>query len=405
MSKNKALQIKDEKLGIINVVDNIHRVKLSLVSTENSEINPNEEILRFLNPRGLQINEDNIAGFTKNNMQQLKDSIQSHGMVNPIVARLKEDNKIYIVEGHRRFRAIQELIEENAPCFDVNSGKNIPAKELFDFVLVRLYDTSFTDEDCYRLSFNEDKSKVHFGQGAEIRFVHHCMMMGTDDNTILEMLGNTIEWLRETKNLIRVLEEDEQIITALFNDKVNRTAAKNLSQVIDWTERREIFKEAMQEAEIDCVAKIEKFKKSMASVNKSLDIAKSRKAVSEHIGDQEDCEKYDQEIEELTSKADVLQEKIDSTTPVINPEALRNGSTKVGSRRGRSKSSGTPRIAPAERISTKWRKFFDELEEKGRIGDIQISNKLIDFSKELLSICTDKDNDPEEFILKWNDQI
>jgi len=407
VSKNKALQIKDEAAGIMNVVDNIHKVKVSIITIENTEIDSSEENLRFLNPRGLQLQEDQVIGFTKQNMQQLKDSIRNHGMVNPIVARLKDDNKVYVVEGHRRLRAIKELIDEDAPCFDVNSGKNVPAKELYDMILVRLYDKTFSDEDCFRLSFTEDKTKVHFGQGAEIRFVHHCMMMGTEDQAILEMLGNTSEWLRETKNLVRLLEEDEQIINALFSDKINRTAAKNLSQVTDWTERREIFKEAMQEAEIDCVGKIEKFKKSMASLTKSIDIVKSRKVVSEHLGDQTECEKYDQEIEELTAKAEELQDKIDNTTPVINPEALRKGSSKVPAKKSgpRTGSPSGQRIAPAERISTKWRKFFDELEDKGRIGDIEINQKLIGFCKELLTICTDKDNDPEEFILKWNDEF
>lgn len=407
VSKNKALQIKDEAAGIINVVDNIHKVSVNIIETESTEIQSTEESLRFLNPRGLQLQEEQVIGFTKQNMQQLKDSIRDHGMVNPIIARMKEDNKIYVVEGHRRLRAVKELIDEDAPCFDVNSGKNVPAKELYSMVLVRLYDKSFTDEDCYKLSFTEDKTKVHFGQGAEIRFVHHCMMMGTDDQSILEMLCNTPEWLRETKNLIRLLEEDEQIINAVFSDRINRTAAKNLSQVTDWTERREIFKEAMQEAEIDCVAKIEKFKKSMASLNKSIDIVKSRKVVSEHMGIQTECEKYDQEIEELTAKAEELQDKIDNTTPVINPEALRKGSSKVPSKKSGTRPAGSSgqRIAPAERISTKWRKFFDELEEKGRIGDVEINQKLIGFCKELLTICTDKDNDPEEFIMKWNDEF
>jgi len=402
VGKSQSIQIKDDAVGINHIADNIHRVNISLIQTENAKIDPAEEKLRFLNPRGLQIAEGQVAGFNSNNMQQLKSAIRDHGLVNPLICRYKSDGKIYIVEGHRRFKAIQELMEENAPCYDVNSGKNVPAQELFSAVLVRLYDETFTDEDCYKLSFNEDKSKVHFGAGAEIRFTHHCIMMGTDDSSIMEMLQVTPEWLRETKNLIRQLEEDEQILNSVFNDQINRTAAKNLAQIEDWQERRDIYKEALAEAQLDCVAKIDKYKKAISSVNKSIDIVKSRKIVSDHIGDSSDSEKYDQEIEELTSKAQDLQEKIDATTPVINPDALRKGSAKVSKPKTR---SGSPRIAPAERISTKWRKFFDILNERGAIGETQINDKLIAFANELLSACTDKENDPEEFMIRWNDNF
>ena len=402
MVDSQALKIKDDSVGIHHIADNIHRVNIEFIQTENTKIDPGEEKLRFLNPRGLQVADGQVAGFNSNNMQQLKSSIQDHGLVNPLICRYKSDKKVYVIEGHRRFKAIQELMAENAPCYDVNSGKNVPAQDLFASILVRLYDESFSDEDCYRLSFNEDKSKVHFGAGAEIRFTHHCVMMGVDDSSIMEMLRVTLEWLRETKNLIRQLEEDDQILNSVFNDQINRTAAKNLAQIEDWQERRDSYKESLVEAQLDCVAKIEKYKKTISSVNNRIDIVKSRKVVSDYIGDNSDSEKYDQEIEELTSKAQDLQDKIDSTTPVINPDALRKGSAKVSKPKSR---SGSPRIAPAERISTKWRKFFEVLGEKGSIGETTINGKLIAFASELLSACTDKENDPEEFMIRWNEEI
>jgi ParB family chromosome partitioning protein len=405
MGSSRALKINDEAKGISYVIDNIHSVKIEQIHVEKVEIDPSEENLRFLNPRGLQIAEDKVAGFSNQNMQQLKDSIRDHGLVNPIVARIKDDDNLYVIEGHRRLRAIKELISEKAPCFDINTGKNISAEILYVDVLVRIYDKSFTDEDCYKLSFNEDKTKVHFGPGAEIRFVQHCMMMGTDDAAVLEMLGNTVEWLRETKNLIRQLEEDEQIINAVCSDQINRTAAKSLAQIENWQERRDIFKEAMKEAELDCITKVQKMQKAVSTVKKSIDIAKSRKVVSEYLGDSQESEKYDDEIEELTQKASDLQERIDSTTPVVNPEALRKGSQRVQKHGGSRPSGSSGKIAPAERISTKWRKFFEILSEKGNIGDVEISPKLIQFANELLSTCTDKENDPEEFVMKWNDMI
>lgn len=403
MSKGTMLQ--KEIAGLQRVADNLYRVNRSIIKLENTQIDPTEEKLRFINPRGIEVCDEEIIGFAKQPMGHLKNSIQRYGLVNPLVGRIKADGNVYLIEGHRRFKAISELIEEDGPCYDVASGKNISAKDMFESVLVRVYDENTTDEECFKLSFQEDKSKVHFGAGAEIRFVHHCVMMGTDDQAIMEMLGNTPEWLRETKHLIRQLEGDDAILNAVFTDKINRTAAKNLAQVEDWSERRAIFKEALAEAQLDCVAKIEKFKKSMQATSTRLDIAKSRKAVSVHMNDQESVEKYDDEIAELTEKANDLQEKIDTSVPVINPEALRKGSAKLVTTKTSKGRVPTHRVAPAERISTKWRKFFEVLSEKGRIGDVDVNQQLVDFTLELLQACTDKENDPEEFVLRWNDKF
>lgn len=393
-------RIKDDIKGIQHVCDNLYKVGIDLIKTENLKIGEDQEILRYINPRGITVHESEINGFSDEKMHILKSSIQDHGMINPIVARVKSDGFIYVIEGHRRFKAIQDLIAGNLPCFDVSSNKNIPAKELYSEVCVRLYDESFSDEECFKLAFGEDRTKIHFGSGAELRFVDHCEQLGTDDTLILEMLGNTPEWLRETKSILRQLQGSTDILHAIFNDKITRSAAKSLSVISDISERREIFDKAMEEAELDCSSKIEKIKKSIASVDKSIDIARSRKIVSAYVGDVVESEKYDTEIEELTTRKADLVERIESTTPVVNPEALRKGAAK---RSKSSKSRAT--VPPAERISTKWRKFFEELNKRGSIGDQEIRRDLIDFVGELFNYCTHKDNDPEEFVLRWNERF
>lgn len=391
--------------GIQNVADNLFRVRVDLIEVEKGSSDPEDDILRYLNPREVALADGvEVEGFAVANMDNLKESIRTQGLLNPLIARYK-NNKVFLIDGHRRFRALTELIENKIPCTELSTGKTISADELYRDVLVRVFDETTSDKDCFMISFKEDKSKVKFGSGAEIRFVYYCIMRDVPDSRILEMLGSTTEWLRDTKNLLRHFEEDEQILKAIFTDKINRSAAKALSQIEDFTERRAIFQQAMLEAQDDCDAKLARYRRSLESIENRIEIAKGRKIVSEHLDKKQDVDMYDDEIDKLTeSKKDVLS-KMDETTPTINPDTLRRGSSKsptVGKARPK---AGSHRVAPAERISTKWRKYFETLQDKQRIGDVAISANLIDFAQELLSSCTDKENDPEEFVLKWNDMI
>lgn len=391
--------------GIENVADNLFRVNVKLVEVEKVSSDPEDDILRYLNPREVALADGiEIEGFASANMENLKDSIRTQGLLNPLIARYK-NNKVYLIDGHRRFRALSELIATKTPCLELNTGKTIPADELYQNLLIRVFDESTSEKDCFMISFKEDKSKVKFGAGAEIRFVYYCLMRDVPDTKILDMLGSTPEWLRDTKNLLRNFEGDDQILKAIFTDKINRSAAKALAQIDESTERKAIFQQAMIEAQDDCDAKLARYRRSLENIENRIEIAKGRKIVSEHLEKKQDIEMYDDEIEKLTENKKEVLSKIDETTPTVNPDTLRRGSTKstaVGKARPK---AGGHRVAPAERISTKWRKFFETLQERQRIGDVSISNNLIEFANELLASCTDKENDPEEFVLKWNDMM
>jgi hypothetical protein len=399
---DKTNQIKDDGDGAIHICDNIYRVKYHDIILEKTKVESDEEGLRFFNPRNVELSKSSdCPAFSRAEMDVLKRAIQTQGLTNPLIARLKE-GKIRLVEGHRRYQVIGELLKENAPCFDPSSGKAIPANELYSSVICRIYGEDTTDEECFALAFNEDKTKVHFGAGAEIRFVYHCMMREVTDSNIIKMLGSTTEWLRDTKILIRQFEDDEIILQAIFMDKINRSAAKALAQVEDFRERREIFNHALEEATEDCDAKLDKYRKSIAAIDNRIEIAKGRKIVSIHTEDQESADKYDDEIEKLTTSKTELEEKVDETSVVINPENLRKGTVKTVTAGKARPKTGTHRVAPPERISTKWRKFFDNLNDSGRIGETEISSTLVNFCVDLLNQCTDKDNDPESFMLRWD---
>lgn len=387
--------------GVVKVTDNIYKVDINLIFGEPSNIDSNEETLRFFNPRSVEMNSDSeINGFMAAQMDALKSSIRSSGLLNPLLGRFK-DNKVSLIEGHRRLVALNQLVEEDAPCYDSHSGATVPASTLYNFVLMRVYDQGTSEEDCFSLSFQDDKTKVKFGAGAEIRFVHHCLMRGITDAKIMEILEATPEWLKETKNIIRALEDDETILQALFYDRLNRTAAKSLVDIEDFDERHQIFRNAMDEAKMECEGKIQRIQRSISSIDNKIDIVKTKKVISEHVASAEPSDRYDDEIEELSVTKKDLEAKILETSPVVNPEAVRKGAAKAA-KSGIARPKSVPsRIAASERISSKWRKFFANLQSRPQIGDESVDKEFIEMCVDFMNSCTDKDSSPEDFSRKW----
>jgi hypothetical protein len=380
------------------------KVDINLVVTEDCVVAEHEDKLRFFNPRSVEINPDSeIDAFSSQNMEFLKDSIKSTGLVNPLIGRVK-NGKISIIEGHRRWAAINQLIEEDAECYDTSSGTQIPASALYSFVLMRVYDENTTEEECFAMSFQEDKSKHKFGSGAEVRFVYHCILRDESDAKILSILKNSPEWLKETKALIKAFEDDDAILNALFTDRINRQAAKLLASIEDGQQRREIFNEAKKEAEEVYKEKIGKLTHSIAVVENKIENAKTKKIISERVKKSEDVDKYDDEILELTGVRKEIETKMVESAPVINVETVKEGAAKaVKASKGRP-GAGIPKIS-SERISAKWRGFFAKLKDRPQIGDQDINPDLASLCADLLNLCTDKDNDPEKFILEWNEKI
>jgi hypothetical protein len=400
---SKAFANQNGIAGIVRITDNMFKVDINLVVTEDCVVGENEEKLRFFNPRSVEINpEAELDAFSSQNMEFLKDSIKNTGLVNPLIGRVK-DGKVSIIEGHRRWAAINQLIEEDTPCFDVGSGMQIPASALYSFVLMRVYDEDTTEEECFAMSFQEDKSKHKFGSGAEIRFVYHCILRGESDSKIIGILKNSPEWLKETKALIKAFEEDDVILNALFTDRINRQAAKILASMEDFAQRREIFNEARKEAEEIYREKIDKLEHNISVVENKMENVKTKKIIAERLK-KEDVDKYDDEILALTGVKKEIETKMVESAPIINVEAVKEGVAKVAKAGKGRPGGGLPKIA-SERISAKWRAFFAKIKDRPQIGDQDINPDLASMCADLLSQCTDKENDPEKFILEWNEKI
>ena len=157
--------------GIEQVSENLFKVKFELIFEESSTLEiDRENAIHFANPRNFSETFDTMPrGCSSQEMGDLKVSIQERGLLTPLIGRLK-NNKVSLVNGHRRYKAIKVLIEQNELCYDNFSGKNIPAQELYSNIVMKVFE-SMNDMDCYLLAFEEDKTKVKFGAGAEYKFI------------------------------------------------------------------------------------------------------------------------------------------------------------------------------------------------------------------------------------------
>jgi hypothetical protein len=110
---SKGFDSENKLPGLVKITDNIYKVDSNLITTEETSVGTDEESLRFFNPRFVEINPTaEVHGFGRVEMQTLCNSIKTKGLLNPLVGRIK-DNKVSLIEGHRRWNAISNLIDND----------------------------------------------------------------------------------------------------------------------------------------------------------------------------------------------------------------------------------------------------------------------------------------------------
>ena len=76
--------------------------------------------IKNYNPDKLVMAEYNPRQLTKDQYQDLKDSIQRFGLVDPLIVNRHKDRKNILVGGHQRLRIARDLGIEEIPCVEVN---------------------------------------------------------------------------------------------------------------------------------------------------------------------------------------------------------------------------------------------------------------------------------------------
>lgn len=217
--------------GVEHLGRDLYRVPLALIEITEPDFEGDSE-LAFHNPRHAMDGDLKAQGFSKEEMDALRNSIRTEGLSNPPLCRVVEDADdpsiihINIVDGERRKRSLDKLVETNTSCYDPAVDKFVPAEELYEFVEVRL--RRQTPIEAYRSAFSNNDRAIPIGEGATVSFVRYLRRCKCSDEEILEITGKSTSWLRDTDALIDL---DDTTFQALAKDEIRRAAAIKLAQI------------------------------------------------------------------------------------------------------------------------------------------------------------------------------
>jgi len=271
----------------------------------------------FFNPRILDSKNRENYGFSEEEIENLKKSIKSKGLMENL--HVNNINGEYVlIDGHRRHEAIAQLIAENASCYDRHTDKYVPAKDIYSEIIVVIHH-GLNASQCFSRAFESDSNKISFGENATIRFIDYCLAFNLAENKILEMCGKSISWLRYATKLLQKVNEDSNIKEALLDGRINASAANSIMDIENEEERNQVFETALEKAEKDCAEKIKKQDVAISNAKRKLKKAEKKKEEAENYGDIEDADAL---IEKHTSSLEERKRERNEITPRINSKNL-----------------------------------------------------------------------------------
>jgi hypothetical protein len=271
----------------------------------------------FFNPRILDSKNREYYGFSQEEIDSLKDSIKSKGLMENLHVNNINSEHI-LIDGHRRHEAIKQLLEENALCYDRHTNQHVPAKDIYSEVIVTIHQ-QLNASQCFSRAFESDCNKISFGENATIRFVDYCISFNMPENKIIEMCGKSISWLRATAKLLQKVKADSDVKEALLDGRINASAANSLMDIENEEERQAIFETALKKAEEDCAEKIKKQDVAIYNTKRKLKKAEKQKEEAEDYGDIEDADAL---IEKHASTLEERKRERNDITPRINNKNL-----------------------------------------------------------------------------------
>jgi hypothetical protein len=241
--------------GVEHIGGNRYRIKLSALVLTEGGFNSESTELVFTNVRHALSDYKLLGqGFSKDEMEQLRDSIQQTGLrYHPICRWLASDGKpvvnspdtaydrVQVVNGERRVYALRQLIKSKAMCFDPISGQMVPAAELYGTIEVAIEEMD--NIKAYEVAYGVNEQAKNIGSGCEIAFVRylrHCLGdSGDADATICKITNRDPQWLAQTDKLCAL---DDKTFVSLCNNEITRQIALDLyTNYADEGERQKVL--------------------------------------------------------------------------------------------------------------------------------------------------------------------
>ena len=148
--------------------------------------------------------------------QELLDSIKQFGVLEPILVRQKV-NQFEIIAGHRRFRMAQRAGLPTLPCIIQKAGDK-------ETELIKIH------ENIHRLPLS------HIDQGNTFLYLRETFSM--NEAEIASLVGKSVPYVSQHLTLIK---SDKEILDAVNKEEITFSAARELNQVVDPSERKRLL--------------------------------------------------------------------------------------------------------------------------------------------------------------------
>jgi ParB family chromosome partitioning protein len=231
----------------------------SLIGETKSDVNKNQLLISEIVPNKYQPRKN----FDENNLQDLTNSIKERGIIQPIIVRKSNDNKLKfeIIAGERRWLAAQKAGLHQVPVV-IAEADDLKSLEFAIVENVQRHDLNPLEEaqGYKRLidEFNYDQEKVSKFIGKSRSHVTNCLRLLTLPQEVINLIENKKLTAGHAKILVGL---DNAIFAA------NKIIEKKLS-----VRQSENF------------VKIFKNKRPKQSFSKDVNISDLERAVSEKIG-------------------------------------------------------------------------------------------------------------------------
>jgi len=265
--------------GVTHIDRDLYRVNFEKIKLPEGDFDTDAELC-FGNPRNILAGEQIARGFTKEEMDELREAIRTEGLRQPLEGRLIESSDLQLVDGERRYRCIDKLRSDNVLCWDRMKQDWVPAIELYAEVPMTVY-PNMAVLDAFKYAYTGNDTSKPIGDAATIVLVRYLREKGVNDDTILNVTNMSITWLRDTDALIAL---DEKTFDSLCRDEINRTAALEFSKITDVEERLQKLEDATKHAAVRLDGIRQRAKVQLEKARDKLSLSKAAAVEAELTG-------------------------------------------------------------------------------------------------------------------------
>lgn len=377
-TKQKATNLPE---GVTHLHGDLYRVRHDLIEYADDGFDLGSDELIFQNPRHITASTDSKPmglGFSKPEMDELRESIRTQGLKSPLSTRWMPGNqKVQIVDGERRKRSIDKLRKDKSDVYVPATGKQAPAGEHYEYIDCRIEEMD--EEAALKHSISMTQSGRSFGEGALVVIVRHLRKCGKDDKEILEIMGKSPSWLKQSDDILQL---DDKSFTAFCDDKINRTVALQLVTIPDVAKRIKLLGHASKIAQQRITEEMKKLDDQVEKAETELEHAEGEEAEANAIGTPDKKKK-------ATRKVRVARTKVE-TKKKAKEEATKKGTAKVIDKdlQQAAKETETEDVKPKALTGVKIQKHYvDVLVSTIRRGGKDEEGNDLDFDPEELQLA------------------